>query len=331
MDSAMNFVSGDSARAGGGAAEAGELIRTTGERVETSFWDALNGLLLKIPDLLGFALALFVGWLVGRLIARALFRRFDRRGRTDLGRLLGAIAIWLSVLVAGLLALGLLFPGIDPTNILSLLGIGSIALGFAFKDILQNLVAGVILLVREPYKKGDEIIVGDGDYEGVVEEVETRATHIRTIDRRMVVIPNVMIFTSAITVNTDCAYRMTNYTLSISYGGDPRRAMEVVLEAIRSAEGVRPEPAPAVAITSLNDSSIDLYLVYAAGPSEPEQIKTKGAVLLQIHDACRANGIALPFPTQLTLLHPSVPAADLPDKLQGSSDAPGGRPAPAPP
>jgi small conductance mechanosensitive channel len=305
-----------------GAEQTGNIIRTTGERVEVSFWDALNGLLLRVPDLLGFVLAIMLGWLVGRLISRAIFRRFDRHGRTDLGHLLGAVAVATSIFLAGLFALSLLFPSIDPTSILSLLGIGSIAIGFAFKDILQNLAAGLILLIREPYGIGDEIIVGEGDYEGVVEEVEMRATHIRTIDRRLVIIPNVRIFTNAITVNTDCDHRMTSLTLAIAYGGDPRQAMEIVLEAIRSADGVRPDPPPIAAIEALNDFSIDLFIAYAAGSTQPDQIRTRGAVLLAIHDACRANGIALPFPTQVNLLRPYQAEEDQPDKLEGLPETP---------
>ena len=303
-----------------GASKAGEIIRTTGERVETGFWTTLNDLLLHIPNILAFLVAVAAAWLIGWLLGRRLARQLDRRGKHDLGRLLGTTLAGIVVLIGSLFALTLLFPRIDSTNILSLLGIGSIALGFAFKDILQNLAAGVILLIREPYKTGDEIIVGDGDFEGVVEEVETRATHIRTIDRRLVIIPNVTIFTNAITVNTDCDYRMTNYTLSVAYGGDPRRAMKIVLDAVRGAEGVMPEPPPALAIDALNDYSIDLYIVYAAGATEPEQIRTKGAVLLAIHDACRANGIALPFPTQVNLIHPYGSTEDNPDKLDGLPD-----------
>jgi small conductance mechanosensitive channel len=244
-------------------------------------------------------------------------RRFARQGRADLGRLLGVLLVGLCTLVAGLFALTLVFPSINPAEILSLLGIGSIALGFVFKDILQNLASGIIILFREPYKTGDEIVVGDREYEGFVEEVEARATHIRTIDGRLIVIPNVLVFNNAVTVNTDRQYRMSNYTLSIAYGGEPRQAMEVVLEAVRSAEGVRAEPEPQVAIQALNDFSIDLFLVYAAGAAEPEQIRTRGAVLLAIHDACRANGIELPFPTQVNLVQPFEAAEPRPDKLDG--------------
>ncbi len=134
------------------------------------------------------------------------------------------------------------------------------------------------------------------------------------------IIPNVTIFTKAITVNPDCDFRISNYTLSVAYGGDPRRAMEIVIEAVRGAEGVMPEPPPAIAIDALNDYSIDLYIVYAAGATEPEQIRTKGAVLLAIHDAWRADGIALPFPTQVKLVHPYGPAEDNPDKIDGLPD-----------
>ena len=300
-----------------GAAEAGEIIRTTGARVESGFWATVNELLLNIPHMLAFVVAVAVAWLVGRLLGLALFRRLARRGKDDLGRLLGAIVTALTVFVGGLFALTLLFPSIDPGAILSLLGFGSIAIGFAFKDILQNLVAGVILLIREPYKKGDEIDVGEGEYEGVVEEVETRATHIRTIDRRLVIIPNVKLFTNAITVNTDCEYRMSTATLSVAYGGDPRRAMEIVRDAIKSAEGVFAEPEPMVAIETLNDYSIDLIFAYPAAAGAVEQIRTKGAVLLAIHDACRANGIELPFPTQVNLVQPMGEESGGPDKLEG--------------
>ena len=303
-----------------GASKAGEIIRTTGERVETGFWTTLNDLLLHIPNILGFLVAVAAAWLIGWLLSKRLERQLDRRGKHDLGRLLGTTLVGIVVLIGSLFALTLLFPRIDATNILSLLGIGSIALGFAFKDILQNLAAGVILLIREPYKTGDEIIVGDGEYEGVVEEVETRATHIRTIDQRLVIIPNVAIFSDAITVNTACDYRMANYTLSVAYGGDPRQAMAVMLAAVKTAEGVRAEPPPAIAIDALNDYSIDLYIVYAAGPTQPEQIRTKGAVLLAIHDACRANGISLPFPTQVNLIQADQGVGEPPDKLDGLPD-----------
>ena len=195
-----------------------------------------------------------------------------------------------------------------------MLGVGSIAVGFAFKDIFQNLVAGVILLSGSHTRKAMNLRRG---YRRRRRRGGDAGEHIRTIDRRLVIIPNVKIFTEAITVNTDCDFLMTNYTLSIAYGGDPRRAMEIVRAAIKTAEGVHPEPPPEVAIEALNDYAIDLFIAYAAGPTIIEQITTKGAVLLAIHDACRANDIALSFPTQVNLLRPYDTDENRPDKLDG--------------
>lgn len=298
------------------ARQAGEIARSTGERVENSLWDALDILLLSLPDLLRFASALAVGWLIGWLLARAIAARLRRRGRADLARLLGTIVIGLSVLVVGLFALTILFPSIAPKDILSVLGIGSLAIGFAFKDMLQNLLAGAILLWREPYRTGDEIIVGRGEFEGVVEEVETRATHIRTIDQRLVIIPNMTIFSNAITVNTQSDYRMTRVIVSIAYGGDPRPALAVVLDAVKRVEGVRQEPAPQATLDALSDYSIDLVVLYAAPSATVEQIRTKGAVLLAIHDACRDHDIGMPYPTQVNLVHRHGEDGG-PDKLAG--------------
>ncbi len=303
------------ANASSGAEEAEEIIRSTGDRVESGFWTTINEVLLRIPALLAFVVALVGAWLLGRVCSRLVCRRFARRNKEDLGRLLGTAAQGLVLFVCGLFALTLLFPSVKPTNVLSALGVGSIAIGFAFKDILQNLISGVILLLREPYRRGDEIVVGDGEYQGRVEEVEARATHIRTIDRGMVVIPNVKLFSDAITVNTDSPVRMIRSRLSIAYGADPRQAMEIVLQALRSAEGVQQEPAPWVTIDALNEYSIDLVFAFAAAAGEVEQIKTKGSALLAVYDACLAHGIELPFPTQVTLLRPYEDASGGSDKL----------------
>ncbi|MBR7552348.1 mechanosensitive ion channel, partial [Mycobacterium tuberculosis] len=76
----------------------------------------------------------------------------------------------------------------------------SVAIGFAFKDIFQNLLSGILLLLSEPFRIGDQII--SGNFEGTVEDIQIRATTIRTYDGRKVVIPNSQLYTSPMTVNT---------------------------------------------------------------------------------------------------------------------------------
>lgn len=311
----VNTQVADSLNRAARAEQIAEIARGTGERIERSAWDGVEALLLQIPAILAFVLAIIVGWLVGRFLARLIGRRFARQHRGDLGRVLGTIAVGVSVLSAGLLAVAILFPGINPKDVLSVLGIGSLAIGFAFKDILQNLVSGVILRWREPYRRGDEIVVGDGQFEGTVEQVETRATHIRTLDQRLIIIPNATMFGNALTVNTSREFRMAAVKVAIAYGSDVRRAASIVLEAASSAEGVRQDPPPEVAVDSLNDFSIDLIVQYAAGAREAEQIRTRASVLLAVHEACRANDSQLPYPTQVNILRPFEEGESGPDKL----------------
>ena len=84
MIGAINFAIAAAVNRSAGAAETGEIVRTTGQRVESGFWTTLNEVLLKIPNLLGFALAILAAWFVGRLMARALRRRLERRDKADL-------------------------------------------------------------------------------------------------------------------------------------------------------------------------------------------------------------------------------------------------------
>jgi small conductance mechanosensitive channel len=79
-----------------------------------------------------------------------------------------------------------------------MLGIGSVAIGFAFQNILQNFLAGILLLLQEPFQIGDWITITG--LEGQVEDIQTRATVIRTADGNRIVIPNAVLFTNPVTV-----------------------------------------------------------------------------------------------------------------------------------
>ena len=93
---------------------------------------------------------------------------------------------------------------------MQVLGIGSVAIGFAFRDILQNFLAGILLLVTQPFRIGDQIVASN--YEGTVEDIQTRATFIRTYDGRHVVVPNADLFTDTVVVNTAFEHRGTSTT-----------------------------------------------------------------------------------------------------------------------
>lgn len=90
-------------------------------------------------------------------------------------------------ILAVLFAAAIVFPSVNPGGIFATRGVGSVAIGFAFEDILQNLLAGLLLLINRPYRTGDQIVVKG--FEGTVEHIESRATLIKTYDGRRVTIP----------------------------------------------------------------------------------------------------------------------------------------------
>jgi small-conductance mechanosensitive channel len=186
----------------------------------------------------------------------ALLRRFTAGRHRNLGLVLGRLGQWLTLFVGLLIALGVIFPSVNAQTLIEVLGISSVAIGFAFRDILQNFLAGVLLLLTEPFRIGDQIVVGS--FEGTVDDIQTRATTITTYDGRRVVIPNGALFTGSVIVNTAFDKRRVEYDIGVGYGDNIGRAKALILEALAGVEGVLPDPAPDVLLVDLAPSSVKL-------------------------------------------------------------------------
>src|SRR5204862_5905003 len=142
--------------------------------------------------------------LVSRLILRATSKRRHNVG-VVFARLVGSGIVLLGILVS----FSIVAPSFQAVDLIKVLGISSVAIGFAFQNILQNFLAGLLLLWTEPFRVGDEIKLDI--YEGRVEEIQTRATIIKTYDERRVVIPNADLFTHSVIVNTAFGRRTWQY------------------------------------------------------------------------------------------------------------------------
>ncbi len=278
--------------------------RITLERIEgyiDSFWWIL-------PNL-GIALVVSGLFLVAAGIARqAVLRVFKRRARPDLAIMLAGAARWGVVGLGFLVVATIIFPSISPANLLSTLGIGSIAIGFAFKDILQNWLAGLLILLRQPFRTGDQIVVGK--HEGTVEHIEARATLIKTYDGRRVIIPNSAVYTDAVTVNTAFPLRRSQYDVGIGYGDDIDRACDVILDAIRKVEGVAEDPPPEAFAWELDSSTVNLRVRWWTHSKRSDVVHAQGRVIRAMKKALSEAGIDLPFPTNVVLLHDQTEEAD---------------------
>ena len=135
----------------------------------------------------------------------------------------------------------IVFPSVKPADLLATLGIGSVAIGFAFKDILQNWLSGLLILWRQPFRPGDQIV--SGGHEGTVEHIEARATLIRTYDGQRVVIPNSDIYTRRSRPDRlpDAPQRVRRRD---RLRRRPREGLPRHPRALGDVEGVERDPAP---------------------------------------------------------------------------------------
>ncbi|MEO7093613.1 MAG: mechanosensitive ion channel domain-containing protein, partial [Polyangiales bacterium] len=221
--------------------------------ITTRFRDMLRSALALLPNFL-IAVAVFALFYFAAKLVRRAVRRLTARFHHNAGIVFGRLAQFVIVILGLLVAMSILIPSFKAGDVVSLLGIGSVAIGFAFRDILQNFLAGILLLLLEPFRIGDQIVVGG--FEGTVEEIQTRATLLKTYDGRRVVIPNATIFTQAVIVNTAFELRRMEYDVGVGYGDDLDEAERLLLEAMQSAPGVLADPAPDVLVVDLAASQV---------------------------------------------------------------------------
>lgn len=165
---------------------------TTGVRI-------INQCISLIPNFL-IACTIFLVFLLIAVFCKTLVRRVavQRRQHQGIALLLGRLVHTTVVILGFLVALSVIAPSFQASDLIKILGIGSVAVGFAFQNILQNFLAGILLLLQEPFRIGDFISVTG--IEGTVYDIQSRATVITTKEGRQVIIPNAIIFTNPVAV-----------------------------------------------------------------------------------------------------------------------------------
>ena len=264
----------------------------------------------RLPYLVVAVVVFAIFYLIAKGV-RSGIRRFNakRKRHQNVGLVLGRLAQGVIIFLGLLIALVIALPTFKPAQLVEFLGLSSVAIGFAFRDILQNFLAGILLLWNEPFRIGDQIKMGE--FEGEVESVQTRATMIRTYDGRLIVIPNSDLFTNPVFVNTAFDKRRVEYDVGIGFGDDIAQARKLILESLRGVEGVLPEPAPEVLVYEFGSSSVNLRVRWwIAPPRRREILHSRDAVLEAIKSNLLSNGIDLPFPTQHVLFHDQTEETD---------------------
>ncbi len=261
----------------------------------------LDGFLLLLPNI-AVALVVLAAFVALAYVVAGLIRhRASAMNRRSLGEVAGTLVKWATILVGVMLAVTIVLPSVRPADLLGGLGVGSVAIGFAFKDILQNLLAGILILLREPFAVGDEIV--SGSYDGTVEKIETRATFLKTYDGRRVVIPNSQIYTDAVVVKTAFDRIRSEYDIGIGCNDDWDLAKKLTVEAAASCSGVLSDPAPEAIPIAIADFSKNIRLRWWTAPDRASVVHTFGRVIEAVSRKLSEHGVDMPYPTNVMLFH----------------------------
>ncbi|WP_290559640.1 mechanosensitive ion channel domain-containing protein [Aestuariivita sp.] len=263
-----------------------------------------------LPRVTFALIAAMLIWLARALIRR-LGQRFGfRRNLIDVLLLVAGVAGWI---LAGLMAIPIVFPPVTPSNALVTLGLGSVAVGFAFKDVFENFLAGILILIREPFEIGDHIDCED--VEGHVEQITIRDTHIRQTDGQLVVTPNAHLIHSPVRVGTNREVRRAGIIGGVAYGEDVDAARDVIAGAVRGVDSVRDDVRDIqVFAHAFGASSTDFEITRWTG-SRPVDIRaSRDQGVAAKKPALDEPEIEIPFPYRTLTMNDPIEVQPVPAK-----------------
>lgn len=259
----------------------------------TPLQSLLTRFLLFIPRLIFaivlFLLALYVARLGFRLIENALKKR---RVDPELALLLARVAQIGIVVLGTIWALSAV--DFDVTAFVAGLGIVGFTVGFALKDVAENFVAGVLLLLQQPFDIGDAVEAGG--FTGTVTTIEVRSTTVRTWDGLLVIIPNAQIYSNPITNYSKVLQRRISVDVGVGYESDLQRVDDILLEVAHQLPGIKDDPPPFVVFKEFGDSSINATLYFWIDTGEAGYFGSLDAIVKGIKTAFDREGINIPFP-----------------------------------
>lgn len=238
------------------------------------------------------ALAIFV---IGRWIAKRIANAValaTERSRLDatLTKFLSNV-VYLALLV--MVVLTALQPlGVQPTAFFAVLGAAGLAVGLALKDSLANFSSGIFLVFFRPFRVGD--YVEAAGVAGNIDAINMFSTTVKTVDNRVIIVPNGMIYAGTITNFTALAMRRIDLVISVDYADDIPKAKEILMAVIEADERVLKVPAPTVLLLDLAASSVN----FAVRPwvATNDYWTVRGDLLERIKLELERNGLSIPYP-----------------------------------
>jgi small-conductance mechanosensitive channel len=257
----------------------------------------LDGFVKNLPNIIVGIVLMIVIVLVARWLGRFIKKQLKKRNRSNFGEILGGFSKWILILLGFFFCVTIVAPTLSFGDLIAGMGVSSVAIGFAFQDILQNWLAGILILTRQPFRIGDEIEVNG--MKGRVDRIETRATIITTYDGIDIVVPNNEIYTNAVKVITAHDYIRSQYDLGLGYDQPYDEAVKILRETLESIDGIAQDKPIDILNWDQADSWLTIRMRWWTNSKRGNVVKTFSEVIAKTQHAMDDAGIDLPFPTMV--------------------------------
>jgi small-conductance mechanosensitive channel len=256
----------------------------------------MREVVVNLPNVLVALLVVALFWFLGRVVRRLLERLLGRVSHNVAVTRLLTSTSFLLVLAAGVfIALGVLKLDKTVMSLLAGAGVAALVLGFAFQDIAANMMAGILLSIRHPFRPGHlcEIL----DHEGVIEEVDLRFTVMRTLQGQMVFLPNKEVLGHPIKNFTLTGKRRVDLELGVSYGDDLELAKRLAAEAVTDVSRRDKSRDIEVFYTAVADSAIKMIVrIWVDYERQRDFLEARSQAIQRIKAAFDQNGVTMPYP-----------------------------------
>lgn len=271
-------------------------IQNASELVIEKLENWLRQLIQMLPNIALAILIIVIGYFLAKLIRNLLYKGMLRVTKHNALLSLATNIVYVAIILIGLfIALGVLDLDKTVTSLLAGAGIIGLALGFAFQDIAANFMSGIFLALRKPFKEGD--IIETQEKTGVVEEMNLRATLVRSFQGQYHIIPNKDVFQNTITNYSRLGRRRIDLEVGVSYGDDLEKVKKVTLEAIKSLDYILKNQDLSLYYSEFGDSSINFSVRFWIDfAKQPDFLRAKSDAIMAVKKAYDDNDIMIPFP-----------------------------------
>lgn len=262
--------------------------------------DISNSVIEQLPYVAAGLIVLGIFFLISKIIKVAFWSasgktKLDYRLRVLFSRIVGFFILLIGVFTT----LTIIIPTFRFGDLIAGLGFTSFIVGFATKDILNNLLSGILILWKQPFYLGDYIFINK--FQGKVERIGVRATTLRADDGEQILIPNGDMYSNALTIRGAGAKRRMSLAINLGYDTDIPQAKSEIETALQTIKGVVKDPKPATYVRDLTSDGINISIYFWIDTNEDKPLEVFDKVATEIKTVLSKNKVEI-YPPNTVLV-----------------------------